>query len=218
MELLFKIFLMLHIAGGATGLTTGTLNIVRKKGGVPHKRVGKIFVYSMLLAGCSALVLSVLHEIYFLFIVGIFTIYMTATGQRYLQFKQAAAKPGPVDWLLSGGMMFTGLVFITLGIMRLVHANNFGIVFIVFGAVGIRFSIADIGNYNGKSKVKNFWLIGHLQRMTGSYIAAITAFLVVNGKYFPASVPSFVIWLLPTVVLVPLIAKWTAKYRQPQKK
>jgi uncharacterized membrane protein len=214
MDTLFNTFLVLHILGGAAGLITGTINIINKKGDKTHKRSGNVFFYAMLIAGFSALVLSAIHPNHFLFIVGVFTIYMTATGKRYLFFKQTEKKPRILDWALAFGMLLAAVVFIILGSVRLANSENFGIVFIVFGIIGIRFFRTDLANYRGKSTIKNYWLTGHLQRMTGSYAAAMTAFLVVNGKYMPAIIPSVAVWLLPTAVLVPLIIKWTRKYKK----
>jgi uncharacterized membrane protein YbaN (DUF454 family) len=48
--------------------------------------------------------------------------------------------------------------------------------------------------------------------MTGGFIAALTAFLVVNAKYFPEQIPGFVYWLLPTIIFTPLIITWSSKY------
>ncbi len=213
MQTIFNLFLVLHIIGGASGLIIGSINIARKKGDKLHRKLGKLFLYGMLTAGASALVLSILHPNHFLFIVGIFTIYLTATGQRYLSFKQKNNTPGTIDWMLSLGMLLTGIVFIVLGATQLYSSNNFGIVYLVFGLIGLRFFNTDRVNYKGKSNIKNYWLTGHLQRMTASYIAALTAFLVVNGKYLPDVLPSFAVWLLPTVLLVPLIFIWSRKYQ-----
>ena len=168
MQTLFQIFLVLHITGGAVGLLSGTINIIRKKGDKKHKLIGKFFLYGMLLAGFSALVLSVLHPNYFLFIVGVFTLYIKLFLQQ----------------------------------------EKFGIVFVVFGFISLRFVYTDWQNYTGKAKEKNYWLLAHLQRMTGAYIASLTAFLVVNKI-----LPGIIVWLLPTVILTPLIIVWTRKYR-----
>ena len=214
MDTLFNTFLVLHIIGGGTGLITGTINIAHKKGDKIHRQSGKVFLYSMLTAGFSSLVLSVLHVNYFLFIVGILTIYLTSTGKRYLLFKQTLQTPQKIDWILTFGILLTALIFISLGILRLINSDKFGIVFIVFGILGIRFFWIDFINYKGKSGIKNYWLTGHLQRMIGSYTSAITAFLVVNGRYMPTVFPSFVVWILPTVILLPLIIIWTRKYKK----
>jgi len=80
---IFKIVLILHIVGGTFGLLTGSINIARKKGDKNHKRIGKLFYVSMLTAVISSLVLSYLNPNYFLFMVGLFTLYMVVSGQHY---------------------------------------------------------------------------------------------------------------------------------------
>ena len=52
-------------------------------------------------------------------------------------------------------------------------------------------------------------MLAHLQRMTGSYIAACTAFLVVNLDKVKIPIPPVIAWLLPTMILTPLIIKWS---------
>ena len=214
MSILFKTFLTLHIIGGTVGLFTGTINLVRKKGDKKHKLIGKMFTYAMLTAGFSSFALSIMHSNYFLFMVGVFTIYLVGTGNRYIYLKLLGTlqRPTIIDWTITAGMLLAGLLFIGLGIRDLVGHNNFGIVFIVFGGLGLRFVKTDFDNYKGKFEAKNYWLLAHLKRMTGGYIAATTAFLVVNAQYSPVVLPSIVVWLLPTVILTPLIISWTKKY------
>jgi len=214
MKLLFTIFLVLHITGGAIGLITGTINILKKKGGKSHILVGKLFIYGMATAGFSALVLSIMHPNYFLFIVGIFTLYMISTGTRYIrkQMLGLEQKPGLIDWMITISMLIVGIAFIAIGIILLIKSNNFGIVFIVFGALSLRFVQSDFKNYKGNSAIKNYWLLAHFQRMTGAYIASLTAFLLVNIKYSPIEIPATIIWLLPTIILFPVISRWNRKY------
>lgn len=214
METIFNLFLILHIASGALGLIAGTITIARKKGDRNHKLTGKLFAYGMLTAGASALVLSSMHLNYFLFTVGVFTIYLIGTGNRYIHLKMLDKnqKPVWVDWALTAGMMVAVLLFIALGTKNLINKNSFGVVYIVFGALGSRFVKTDIDNYKGGCSTKNYWLLTHLQRMTGGYIAALTAFLVVNGKYLP--LPPVLLWLLPTIIFTPLIVRWSRKYKK----
>jgi hypothetical protein len=82
----------------------------------------------------------------------------------------------------------------------------------VFGFISLGFVRRDLINYTGKMTEKNYWLLMHLQRMMGAYIASTTAFLVVNAKYLPFEFPGFVFWLLPTAILTPLIIIWSKKY------
>jgi uncharacterized membrane protein len=216
MDTLFTFFLILHIANGSTGLITGTINLFRRKGDTLHKRLGVVFTVAMLLAGSSAIILSILHPNLFLAIVGVFTIYMVGTAFRYIRLRltEVDNDPGALDWLLTIGMGTAGIAFLFLGGKALYSGNTFGIVYIVFGFIGLLFVNGDLKNYSGKSRHRNYWLLAHLQRMTGGYIAAFTAFLVVNADRFPTVVPGVVFWLLPTIVLTPLIIFWSRKYQQ----
>lgn len=209
MAALFNIILALHVTGGTVGLLSGTINIVRKKGDKKHKLTGKFFLYGMLLTGISSIILSLLHPNYFLFIVGIFTIYMTISGTRYLYLKDLSEnkKNLLLDWILSGWMLLFGIAFLFFGFKLFIQHENFALVFILFGIISLRFVYTDWKNYSSQSKIKNFWLIAHIQRMTGAYIAAMTAFLVVNQF-----IPGFIVWIAPTIILTPLIFKWTRKY------
>jgi hypothetical protein len=60
-----------------------------------------------------------------------------------------------------------------------------------------------INRFRKKLVYKNYWLLAHISGMLGSYIGAITAFTVNNSRNIP--LPNIVLWLGPTVFLVPLI-------------
>ncbi len=214
MIIAFKIFLIIHIAGGSTGLLTGLINIIQKKGAERHKQIGIVFYFSMLTAGLSSIVLSWLHPNIFLFMVGLFTLYMIVSGKRYLKNKKTETQGvEKIDWAISIIMLIGGFLFVGLGIWSIIKSNLFGVVFVTFGSLGLLFVWQDFINFTKKSSIKNYWLIGHLQRMTGAFIASITAFLVVNAKYFPDIIPGFVYWLIPTIIFTPLIVIWSKKYQ-----
>lgn len=215
MDTLFTFFLLLHIVNGTTGLIAGTINLIRRKGDPLHRRIGVVFVIAMLLTGSSAIVLSFLHPNHFLLIVGIFTIYMVSTGYRYIRLRLAEVDNDPktLDWLLTGLMGITAVAFIVFGSWQLYGKVIFGIVYLVFGVIGLLFVRRDLKNYRGKPDHRNYWLLAHLQRMIGAYIAALTAFLVVNSDSFPLTIPGYVYWLLPTVILTPLIVIWSRNYQ-----
>ena len=211
MESIFKVFLVLHIAGGTLGILAGTFIMFSKKGDKLHKTIGKIFAYSMLGAGFCSLILASIHRNDFLFAIGIFTIFMSGTGWRYIYLKKIAdgQKPIWIDWLLFGFMILFGILLIGMGIYSVIQSKYFGIVSAGFGYVGIKMAMKDYKTYKGKLEEKNYWKLSHLQRMIGAYIASITAFLVVNS---PESF-GFLQWILPSVIIVPFIFKWSNKYR-----
>ena len=204
---LFKTLLICHIACGGTGLIFGLYILLTKKGNNNHKRFGNIYYYAMLATALIALVMTCINPSYFLFITGVFTAYMLMSGKRYLQ-KNSISKVRVLDWVLTLAMAIFGSAFIAFGTYNLIRSNFFGIVLIVFGSISFLFVYQDYINFKGRSSVKNYWLATHLQRMIGSYIAAATAFLVVNNTLLPGVIA----WLLPTFLLVPLIIKWSRKY------
>lgn len=213
MPIIFKFFLFLHIVAGSIGLLTGLFNVVRIKGDRQHVLVGKVFFYAMLIAAVSALVLSIIHPNYFLFMVGVFTAYMVGTGRRYLYLKMLSSNEPPrqFDRVISYAMLVAAVLFIGIGAYNLIKSNLFGLVFVTFGVLGLRFVRQDFKNYKGESPNRNYWLLAHLQRMTGGFIAALTAFLVVNIKYLPVKIPGVLFWLLPTIIFTPFIIGWSKK-------
>lgn len=213
-EILYNILLPIHIISGGMGLTLGTGNLIRRKGDAPHRRIGKLFAAAMITAGISAIVLSMIHPNYFLTIVGIFTVYMVGTGHRYilLRLREVDNEAKNLDWVLTIGMAIAGVLFIVFGIRELIGHNLMGIAYLVFALIGFRFVKADFNHYKSQNTRHNYWLLAHLQRMTGGYIASLTAFLVVNADRFPSFIPGVVYWLLPTVIFTPLIIKWSREY------
>lgn len=204
----FKFLLIFHIVGGTLSLLLGSFILARKKGNRQHKLIGNIYFFAMLMTAMVALPMSYLHTNYFLFIIAVFTSYMLLSGKRYVH-KTGVTPILFADWLLTVLMLVFAVLFVGLGSMNLYQGNYFGVVFIVFGAIGLLFVYQDYINFTGKSNVKNFGLTTHLQRMIGSYIASATAFLVVNNTILPG----IVAWLLPTVIIVPFIIRWTRKYK-----
>ncbi len=209
MEQFFKILLIIHIIAGSIGLFTGTINIIRKKGDKPHRLVGILFFYGMIINSIAGFAMSMLHNNLFLLIIAVFSCYLTLTGQRFLFLKKLGKgqKPKNVDWIITMTMICFALFFIIYGAYMILNNSNFGIVLLVFGLISLLMAKTDIKIYRGNIKHKNYWLLIHIQRMIGGYIAALTAFLVVNNTYLPP----ILAWLLPTVILTPLIFYWSKK-------
>ncbi len=71
--------------------------------------------------------------------------------------------------------------------------------------------------WKGKRAVKNRkvgWIKSHISGMLGSYIAMTTALLVVNVSSIPGhqTIPTFIYWMLPTIIGTPLIVRTIKEY------
>jgi len=209
-----KLLLLSHIIAGFIGLLSGLAVLVLKKGDKCHKLMGQVFLYAMLFTALVGLILAYTTSSIFFFVVGIFTIYLVGTGSRYIYLKlqgadKASAKP--LDWVLTILMLLSGLFMVYIGVKNFVAGNTGGIILAVFGCIGLSGVWQDLRYYRGIERSKIFWLRTHIARMVGGFIAATTAFLVNNIQHLPA-IPGYIYWLLPTVILTPLIIKWQKQY------
>ena len=193
MSLFYQILLFLHIAAGSLSLLTGGLNMILPKGGKRHQKIGRLFVTGMMLTGGSALFMAQIKPNPFLFIIGIFTIYLVGTADRYI--KSSKNKPLLIDWVYTLGMFVFGSIFIIWGVITLAKANAMGV-------------YQDFNHYKGEVAQHNYRLFTHIGRMVGGFTATVTAVLVVNAQYIPLAVPAFAYWLAPTLLFTPLSMYW----------
>ncbi len=198
----FLIFL--HAGLGGIALLTGGISLAVTKGGRLHKQSGKVFYYAMLASALAALVIAVLpgHLSPFLFSIALFTIYFIVSGYRSIGYKRPGFDLRP-DKVIAGLVILTGLGMICYPV---VVSGNFNVILLVFGSVALTFGIRDLRVYRDPIKARKNWLKLHLQKMAGGYIAAITAFFVVNGI-----LPGKLNWFLPGVVGTVYIVYWIAR-------
>ncbi|MEK6475994.1 DUF2306 domain-containing protein [Catalinimonas sp. 4WD22] len=215
MEIFRSICLMLHIAAGFTALVVGVFAFASSKGGKVHRFSGKIYVIAMLIVAFSSFILALIRYNPFLFMVGVFTLYMTVTGCRGLARKQKKQSP-MLDWsLIVFSIIMAAYMLIKTFSLTGDTLEGFVPVVIVFAVTLFVFIIRDIQIYSGRVQMTaNKWLLYHIGRISGAYIATFTAFLVTNIQTDPA----YIAWLLPTVVGSFLIAYFQRKYKVKARK
>jgi uncharacterized membrane protein len=214
MPSLYQLLLIVHIVAGTTGLLSGTLAAIVKKGSSAHKVSGQFFFWGMLLASIAALVLSNLpeHHNLFLFAVGGFTLYMIVSGYRVIFAKRNAKIKTAPNYLPDYVIQLLGVLFggflLWMGIKSLLNEETFGIVPIVFGVININFARVDFQLIYSKKPIQSFWMRNHIVRMMGGMIASYTAFLVVNIKIQP----NWILWLAPSLIGSLLITYFIIKF------
>ncbi|RYM34205.1 DUF2306 domain-containing protein [Brumimicrobium glaciale] len=193
MEQAIKIFIIIHAGFGGIAFVAGLIAMISKKGQRTHRKTGLIFFYSMVISAVSAMFISVLpnHESPFLFAVGLFSLYFVLIGKRAMRFKHK--NPNLIfDKWMAWVMILTGILMIFLPI---VLTQKFNIVLGVFAVVGILSAIKNLRLYKNPEKLRKGWLKMHLGNIMGGYIAAVTAFVVVNQIF-----PSFYGWFIPGII------------------
>ena len=194
LESFLRVMLMIHIAGGTTALTSGLVAMFTLKGSKPHRLAGKIYFWGMTAVFVGAVIVALGHDKPFLLMVGFFSYYMTVRGYRVLSLKQLS-KPVLLDWFI---MSVSGIFLVALvgwGIYGLIRGFSMGIVALTFSGIGLSFLFIDVRNFIRPPKEKMHWWFTHIGSMGGSYISAVTAFIVVNIQFQQFN------WVLWTVLL-----------------
>jgi len=207
MEDIIKIAIYIHAFFGGVGLITGIGSIIVKKGSKLHIQMGKLFSIGMVTSSLISIPISWMpnHENVFLFVIGVFTIYLVLAGNRALKFKNKTQADW-VDKTISGTMLLFSVFMIAFGIYVITNSNTMSILFLFFGGFGIMLTVKDFLFYNNDDKPKNTWLIAHLGKMNGALIASITAFFIAG-----IGVNNLIAWLSPTVIGTIYIIYWKRK-------
>lgn len=212
--------LILHVISGFLALACGAVAISTKKGKGVHVTVGRIYFWSMILVAVSAFYLSIVNVIPFLFLIAVFSFYLTWTGYKAIHWKNKSL-PKSVFWfdtMASHIVALFGIMMIVLSLLTWmdIHFNDvissLRIVLLVFGIGTLIFAGEDLLLLYRKDHSSKFlWMYTHIGRMLGAYIATFTAFLVVNAEFFPSPL---IAWLGPTIIGTPFIFYWIGKYRK----
>lgn len=216
-EQLFTGILWTHILAGGLALVTGPIAMFNQDGGKLHRKSGIIYFYSMMFIFVSSIILSIVRENWFLFMVGIFSCYLVLTGYRALKLKMLhrGQKAEKIDWIILILSLLSGLGLIAMGVwMFWSQGNSFGLVPFIFGGVMLSGVKDDYKRFTIPPTEKNHWLLKHITGMMGGYIATFTAFLVQNVH----TDPGFIAWLAPTVILTPVIIYSTKKIKKGRSK
>ncbi|SHK73515.1 hypothetical protein SAMN04488007_3714 [Maribacter aquivivus] len=215
MENIIEIFIYIHAFFGGVGLITGIASIVVKKGRLNHKRLGKWFSWSMIISSAISLVIARMpnHINTFLFLIGIFTIYMVLAGNRALTFKSIKkTKANLTDKLVSGSMAFSALLMIGFGINGLINGYSHSILYLFFGIIGLFLPYGDYKLFKSTLENRKLWLINHLSRMLGALIASVTAFIVAGMHQ-----DTLWAWITPSVIGTAYIIYWIKKTKGKKK-
>jgi uncharacterized membrane protein len=217
-------FLVLsHVIAGATALLIAPVAMLTFKGGLWHRRAGKVSFWGMAWIFCSTLGLAFFRFNPFLFVINILSFYSALTGYRVLYLKQPdrpGQQAGWIDWLGTGTAAAGGVAFVLWGVAGLTGLrlgnmafgdSAYQIIGIIFGALLALQAFADIRRYRNPAAPadRNWWWFEHMGRFGSAYIATVTAFLVQNGLRI-GLVPAgwfWVLWVLPGVIGGVLISR-----------
>lgn len=208
-------FSIFHIAAGILSLFIGPLAMFSRKGKNKHRLFGNIYAGSMTLVFITAVVLSTVKLIPFLFMIAFISYYSVFAGYRILKLKRLhhSEKPRWFDWAAGLITALVGIAFLLWGGWPLLTgtAQSVNLIALFFGLLTLIICWIGLKPFFIKPEHKSYWLFYHLGNMVGSYAAASTAFFITVGGM--AGFHSPILWILPTLILSLLLPK-TIKHQK----
>lgn len=202
--------MLLHVVAGALSLVTGLLVFVLKKGTSFHVKIGRVYFWCMTVVFITSVYVSVMKNNLFLLLIGFFSFYLVFSGIEYSKVR-SITKTTLKHYLQVFSFATCFLIMVLLGLYSVFTSQMaLGIILLVFGGIGASLSWDDVKFYIlRRSRPPRSWMKEHIGRMTGSYIAAFTAFAVNNIHFLP----TVIIWLLPTVLGTGVIIYYNKRYK-----
>lgn len=198
----FILLLIIHITCGSISLLSAFGAMAARKGDYWHKMAGRFFFYGMTGVFVTAIPMAILKNNLFLFLIAIFSYYLAFSGWRFARNRFGI--PAKLDWAVSILMVLTSVCMLVMAIYLYKINNSRAMVLLVFAIIGGIFALSDLKTFYGHKAIGKERIAKHLTAMLGATIAAVTAFSVTN---IPLQ-PSILLWLGPTVLLVPIIVWW----------
>ncbi len=205
------ILLSIHIAAGSAALLAALVALVAAKGRRYHVWSGRVYAIAMTVIFVTALPLAILGASVFLLLIAVFSFYLVFAGWRFARNRRGI--PQPADWCAVAILGLTGLAMWGYGIVLGSAGDGQWVSMLIFGAIAVTLGLVDGWHHLGQSRRRSRPGVQRVQRhltnMLAGTIATVTAVAVVNVDLNPVWLP----WVLPTVVITPLIVWWNVRVR-----
>ena len=235
MNLLFDVFVTVHVATGFVGLGAFWIPLFARKGGRAHVRAGRVFTWCAYVVTVSAVIASAGRIVYyrglgigvaeqperygFALFLGYLGVVTFATVRQAMRVVATRREPEKLRTPFHEALGWASI------------AGSVTVAAFALGAWSdvspILLGLSPIGIFTGRSMLRLMrdprarrmsWFYSHLGSMLGGGIAFHTAFAVFGARslwgYELAGPLAAVPWVLPTAVGIPAIVVWTRYYRR----
>lgn len=218
METFNRSVLFSHVSAGLLALAIALVPIFSRKGGVAHRKTGRIYFWAMMWVMASAVILScTLRFSFFLLGVTVLSFYETFTGARCLYLKgsvAANARGTLLDWSFTAATLIFGLGMAGYGLWGGQLHRMIALLTVLFAGLIVVETVKDVRRFLRPSSDPKWWWYYHMERMLGSWVAGLTALAVnqigprLSGNY------RIWVWIGPALIMTPVITSWVWYYRR----
>jgi uncharacterized membrane protein len=200
--------LVLHISGGITGILSGAVAMIFRKGGRGHVVAGQVFVVAMLCMSGAGAYMAFMKSQTGNLMGGIMTFYMVATA--WATARRRDGDTSIFDWGALVVALAFGAVAVTLGLRALRGQAEYPpAVYFIWGSVALLSAAGDVrmllrrGIFFGSQRI-----VRHLLRMCLGLFIATGSFFLGQQKVFPASLRGLKVWFVPAFLPLVLLIYW----------
>ena len=207
----------LHIAAGFVALAVFLVPMLTRKGGRTHVRAGRVFALAMAIVAVTGLVLSGAGLLgprpramdAFLLFISVLAGATTWYGVRVLRQKQRTGRHrDPLDLAMAALLLASGAAMALYG-----HSRGSALL-AWFPLLGVGLGGAQLAYWLRPPKGRMHWWPQHMTGMFSACIGTVTAFLVVGAPGLGLTGGSWVLWIAPSAVMVPILVVWIAYYQR----
>ena len=231
MPWLFTLVLAVHVGAGAVALLTFWGAVATRKGGVAHRRWGRVFTAAIYTAGIQALVMGLLslrwplamhpgltdEALYrglfgwMMLYLGLLTMSMTRYGLQMVANKRDHGANRHWTMVALQALVLAAAINCAWHGVVLRQPLMIGVSIIGFGT-----TLTYLWYMFRAAPGRGDYIPEHLKAMVATGIAAYTAFLSVGlVEMFPAHAFNPAIWALPTIGGMAIIIHFLRRQRQP---
>jgi uncharacterized membrane protein len=213
-----QIFLPVHITSAGVGIISGAIALCLAKGQAWHRKIGLVFVYSMLGMSLSAVVIAIAKGQVMNIVAGLLTAYLVVTA--LMTVRPFSPGANPVHRALLVLALLLGLTTTVFAFQALAYGQKYGLPafpFFMFAAVGLLASAGDwrmirSGGYTGAKRLSR-----HLWRMCWALFIAVASFFSIRSRVarvLPAPFTTPTMRVLPVLLVIVSMLYWLWRVRR----
>ena len=202
---------VLHVFFGTLALVAAPAALFVGKGGRWHRRFGYAYILTMAIVLFSAGFLWQAKGHVFLLPLAAVSAYLIFNAMRVIARNRRRVPDlfeDRVDMLAAGVAVAAAL---GIGYLAATAAGELMLsirpALVGIAAIAIAFASNDVLGLAGP-RLKQGWLLSHFAAMIGSYVSAVTAFVVINAH----DVPMMVRWVVPSIAGGSVIVGYTLRF------
>jgi uncharacterized membrane protein len=220
-----RVDLTVHIVAGALGILSGFVALSTAKGGTLHRKVGRVFVYSMvtmaLVGAAMALVRGKAPEGNVP--IGLLTTYLVITSLITVRPPKTGVRRLEIGLMVV--VMAISIVLVTFGVMAVSSPTGKlggfpAAPFFVFGSLALLAAIGDVRlmRLGGVQMLRGApRLARHLWRMTLALAIAAFSFFLGQARVIPKPFRIYPLLAVPPVIVLLSMAYWLWRVRVRRK-